>query len=1048
MKTVAVMVFYVALIAPVTGSRKVNGIHRRMARKELHKYFGVTSLLDGPQYQVTRPLMHQGHRTIEYTIPAFGQILHLRLRPSDRPFGPVAMETHHHNGTRTLYRNRGASHCIGHVIGHPGSYVSMDNRDHLLEGIIYLPSQTWFIQPIKKRIGTRHHLVTNLHLVTRRSKGTNRYLEQTLKVINRRRRSVRREESRLKYMELALVADNYLITAMGERIAWYHLMMLAHLSNAMFHDESIGSQRISLVVVKVIMKKDGFGYEMDLPKQGKLHELSKWAKGYFPTDDKDSRHPDTVALVTRGGSGGLAKLASTCHDALGVLMVADVGLGTSQALTHEIAHTMGAVHDGGRNDCPDATYIMSHSIAGGKNAQKWSPCSRESIQKFLSGPSSSCLDDKPGSIVHEPYLFRKLPGQIYNRDVQCKLNYGPEYKHCKQKLSDCGSLFCSREDNGATCVSRVSPPVDGTKCGDRHWCISGECVDDGSPMIDGGWSKWSGYGPCSSDCGQGVQWRTRSCTNPRPSGGGSKCEGPSKSDWRICNSGVCAFGSKTSRQTQCDVVQPGSTAYIKSADPCRLYCKVGLFLHPHRTVHDGTRCSKDPDVKDVCIQGVCKSVGCDHVLESGKRQDRCGVCNGDGTKCFPVKGSYTEDYRKWGTGNAAVMVTIPVGGRHIFVRDREGDANLIGVQDSAGKFLYSTPSFSKHVRAAGTTIIYHHENVNDREWLYIRGPTKEKLKIVFIYFSGQNNGVDYQFYAPGKSTITPDQVWWKVSTWSACSKNCAGGLQNRTVECNRADDKTYVRDEICQKKEKTPDRIRPCNTGPCSPEWHLSQWRPCSKTCGKGTQIRILQCRRQIFEGRYEEMPGWRCGKRHSELLKRDCNKRGCLPEWNPLSWGKCSKTCAGGFVTRELSCNQLNAEGRYIPVTPNRCRDAVRPPTKEPCNSDVMCPAPKLPLSGPVPRYKPLGCFRDGRPFAIPVLVSSVRSEIDWSNMKTTVDACARLVKHRNPTYRVFGVKFYGECWSGKDAQNTYDEYGKDDIKKCYKGVGTHDNYYVYQFE
>lgn len=46
------------------------------------------------------------------------------------------------------------------------------------------------------------------------------------------------------------------------------------------------------------------------------------------------------------------------------------------------------------------------------------------------------------------------------------------------------------------------------------WCIKGECVDDGSPMIDGGWSDWQDTQSCTQTCGGGVQWKTRSCTNP------------------------------------------------------------------------------------------------------------------------------------------------------------------------------------------------------------------------------------------------------------------------------------------------------------------------------------------------------------------------------------------------------------------------------------------------------------------------------------------------------------------------------------------------------
>lgn len=53
----------------------------------------------------------------------------------------------------------------------------------------------------------------------------------------------------------------------------------------------------------------------------------------------------------------------------------------------------------------------------------------------------------------------------------------------------------------------------------------GKCIVKECP-IDGGFTEWSAYGGCSKTCGDdGSQKRTRSCSNPPPQFGGKDCQG-------------------------------------------------------------------------------------------------------------------------------------------------------------------------------------------------------------------------------------------------------------------------------------------------------------------------------------------------------------------------------------------------------------------------------------------------------------------------------------------------------------------------------------------
>jgi hypothetical protein len=67
---------------------------------------------------------------------------------------------------------------------------------------------------------------------------------------------------------------------------------------------------------------------------------------------------------------------------------------------------------------------------------------------------------------------------------------------------------------------------------DRQQCYATHCP------IDGGWTLWASYGPCSATCGVGLRKRTRKCANPRPANGGRYCEGVS-SDTEPCKDRLC-----------------------------------------------------------------------------------------------------------------------------------------------------------------------------------------------------------------------------------------------------------------------------------------------------------------------------------------------------------------------------------------------------------------------------------------------------------------------------------------------------------------------------
>ena len=46
--------------------------------------------------------------------------------------------------------------------------------------------------------------------------------------------------------------------------------------------------------------------------------------------------------------------------------------------------------------------------------------------------------------------------------------------------------------------------------------------------VNGGWSSWFVFTPCSVSCGTGMTVLARTCTNPAPKYGGRPCQGPAR----------------------------------------------------------------------------------------------------------------------------------------------------------------------------------------------------------------------------------------------------------------------------------------------------------------------------------------------------------------------------------------------------------------------------------------------------------------------------------------------------------------------------------------
>jgi len=97
------------------------------------------------------------------------------------------------------------------------------------------------------------------------------------------------------------------------------------------------------------------------------------------------------------------------------------------------------------------------------------------------------------------------------------------------------------------------------------------------------------------------------------------------------------------------------------------------------------------------------------------------------------------------------------------------------------------------------------------------------------------------------------------------------------------------------------------------------------------------------------------------------------------------------------------------------------------------------------VPVFEPVGCFQDSgiSPRPMPLLLKDFRPGMNWNNIDAVIKQCAGLTHSKSLIY--FGLKYYGQCWSGATAGKTYSRDGP--AESCVKGVGVESTFFVYKF-
>ncbi|MBN3302553.1 ATS8 metalloproteinase, partial [Amia calva] len=778
-----------------------------------------------------------------------------------------------------------------------------------MRGSFITEGDEYLIEPKVRGHGKTGESTTQLHVIKRRvfaptegeSKTTFDQLEDgsqeepdssawsqiTVDAQNTHRR--KRFVSAARYVETLLVADSSMAHFYGDEIQHYLLTLMAVAAQIYKHPSIKNS--VNMVVVKVLIVEDEeAGPAVSINGGLTLRNFCSWQSLFNPPSQRHPEHYDTALLFTRQDicghkscdTLGVADVGTMCDPNRSCSVIEDNGLQAAFTAAHELGHVLSMPHDDSKN-CEQLFgdlgehHMMAPVFIHLNKTLPWSPCSALYITEFFDNGHGDCLLDVPEKIMPLP---TGLPGLAYGLNRQCQQIFGEEFVYCPNRSDPdmCSQLWCWEEGQPHCTTKNGSLPwADGTACGSNKTCFDGICMETeeipkAKTPIDGSWGPWGPWGQCSRTCGGGVEFSFRECSDPEPQHGGKYCEGQ-RVKYQSCNTQPCeGTDGKSFREEQCEKYNSlnyidfhGNVkqwipkyAGVSPRDRCKLFCRArgsSEFKVFEAKVIDGTPCG--PDTTSICVQGQCIKAGCDQVIGSNKKLDKCGVCGGNGSSCRKITGSLNK--AMYGYND---IVTIPAGATNIDVKQRshrgiKHDGNYLAVVAEDGAYIlngnYSVSTVEQDIPISGAVLKYSGSSTTLERIQSFR-QLRQPITIQLLATAGESSPpkVKYTFFIPkdvtfskakGKKASSPHVIQsigmsqWTLGEWSECSKSCGSGWSRRNVECR---DSSGMLSSVCDRDLKPTD-IRPCADLPC-PIWQMGPWSSCSRTCGRGERRRSVFC--------------------------------------------------------------------------------------------------------------------------------------------------------------------------------------------------------------
>ncbi|KAG5268284.1 hypothetical protein AALO_G00210820 [Alosa alosa] len=580
--------------------------------------------------------------------------------------------------------------------------------------------------------------------------------------------------------------------------------------------------------------------------------------------------------------------------------------------------------------CQDGRFVCDHSkclkSCDWSAWSSWTPCDstcgtglRQRYRSPVSRPGGGAGQPCSGDSTEVRQCYTPCPPDEKGAPWSEWTSWSECSKTCFLHVDDVGLRrrfrSCNQTDS-APCLGEAE---------EQEPCNTKNCP------VSGGWSAWSPWSQCSSECDSGVQTRKRLCSSPSPQYGGSTCPGP-HIQTRDCNSqpcsGTCPEGMAYLTVEQCQA-QGGAcprvcldmTAAVECATECYdgCYCALGFYLY-NSTCMPLSQCP--------CYhQGTVFTRGATVPLDAC---NNCTCHNGEmecGTAPCPVDCGWSV-WTQW----SACSRTCDVGIRRRF-RSATNPPVAFGGQPCLGdRVELDTCSVKPCHGMKQPWSVWSECSVP------CGGGYRNRTRGPF-----RTHGTAQQFSACnlhpcGNSRVCPEGQEWaecvrEVVTCAeigqdesdrntTCKAGCQcplgyalqGGKCVPLSEClcdvegeQYHPGVTVAKD--CNNCTCESGKLVNCTDHDCSVDGHWSDWSgwsPCSVSCGPGLRSRYRFCSSPERTGR--GLPCLGPQRQDQVCVSAPCDRDGGWSAWT--SWTDCTKSCGGGVKSRRRDCDHPPPQG------------------------------------------------------------------------------------------------------------------------------------------